>query len=63
MAALYEEDEVLVVSSPQQWKYINKHTVGAILFDDLLGSMHFEEKELNDWEGHFDEVRKIVNFS
>jgi hypothetical protein len=36
--------------------------VGVVLFDDLLGSMHFEEKQLSDWQGYFDEVRTLFRF-
>ncbi|KAL4217512.1 hypothetical protein ACF0H5_023961 [Mactra antiquata] len=49
MASLYEEDDVLIMSSAEHWKYVNKHTVGALLLDDLFGSMHFDEKQMKEW--------------
>lgn len=62
MASLHEEDENLVMSSAEHWKYVNKHSVGVVLIDDFMGSMHFDEKQLTEWEIYFDEVRVSLGY-
>ncbi|XP_052234805.1 uncharacterized protein LOC127847147 [Dreissena polymorpha] len=56
MVTLFDEDECLLVSSPDLWQFIEARTVSAILLDDIFGSGSLDETLLQKWESKFDEI-------
>ena len=56
MVAAFDEDECLLITSPEQWDHVDSRAVSAVLMDDIFGSGSLDEKLLMQWESKFDEV-------
>lgn len=56
MCSMFDEDEFLVLASPEYWRYIDYRTVGCVLVDDMLGSMYYDAKQHKEWENKFEQV-------
>jgi len=56
MCARHDPDDVFVVADPAHWEYVDPRTAGALLVEDLLGSMYFLQSQLDAWQPHFDQV-------
>ncbi|KAL3853875.1 hypothetical protein ACJMK2_013174 [Sinanodonta woodiana] len=56
MVAKYDEDECLLITSPDQWEYVEPRAVSAILIDDIFGSGSLDENLLEKWYKKFDTV-------
>lgn len=58
MVAKFDEDECLLVTSPDQWQFIEPRTVSAILLDDIFGSGSLDEQLLAKWETKFEQIHE-----
>ena len=56
MVAAYDEDECLLITSPEQLDHVDSRAVSAVLLDDIFGSGSLDEKLLMQWEAMFDDV-------
>ena len=63
MVAAYDEDECLLITSPDQWDHVDSRAVSAVLMDDIFGSGSLDEKLLLQWETKFDDVLLFRLFS
>ena len=62
MVAAYDEDECLLITSPDQWDHVDSRAVSVVLMDDIFGSGSLNEKLLMQWELKFDEVSSVYLF-
>ena len=62
MVAAFDEDECLLITSPEQWDHVDSRAVSAVLMDDIFGSGSLDEKLLMQWESKFDEVVQMYTF-
>ncbi|KAL4217513.1 hypothetical protein ACF0H5_023962 [Mactra antiquata] len=56
MVAMFDEDECLLVTSPDQWAFIDPRTVSVVLLDDIFGSGSYDEDLLQRWETKFQQI-------
>ena len=56
MVTQYDEDECVLVTSPEQWQFIQPRAVSVVLMDDIFGSGSLDEALLAEWETKFEMV-------
>ena len=61
MVAAYDEDECLLITSPDQLDHVDSRAVSAVLLDDIFGSGSLDEKLLMQWETMFEDESLFLN--
>ena len=62
MVSLFDEDECLLVSSPDHWQSIDTRAVRIVLLDDIFGAGSLDEKLMLQWSARFSEVVFFTNY-
>ena len=63
MVAAYDEDECLLITSPEQLEHVDARAVSAVLMDDIFGSGSLDENLFMRWQTLFEDVSRVCVFS